>query len=238
MSTLAAAGPAELGGDLAAGLAATALALARRIATGATLWCVAPGAPAHAEHLAVEFLHPVIMGKRAVPAVALEGLDVRTRLRTARPGDVLILLGSSDDSELGALARRAGPWGLESVWLVTDGAPGPEADHVLRVDADGDPMVELVLAYHVLWELTHVVFEHPGLVAADAEETEHSEAVCITCADDAQLVEVESVAGDRATVRRGGETVEVAIDLIDGVKPGALLLVHAGVAISHVEEGA
>ena len=233
MSAPAAAAPAELGGDLAAGLAATALALARRIATGATLWCVAPGAPAHAEHLAVEFLHPVIMGKRAVPAVALEGPDVRTTLRTARPGDVLILLGSSEDPELGALARRASPWGLESVWLVTDGAPGPDADHVLRIDADGDPMVELVVAYHVLWELTHVVFEHPGLVAAD---TDHSEAVCITCADDAQLAEVESVAGDRATVRRDGETAEVAIDLVDDVRPGDLLLVHAGVAISHVEE--
>jgi hypothetical protein len=233
VSALAAPYRAELGGDLAAGLAATALALARRIATGATLWCVAPEAPAHAEHLAVEFLHPVIMGKRAVPAVALEGPHVRTTLRTSRPGDVLILLGSADDPELGALARRAAPWGLESVWLVTDGAAGPDADHVLRIGADGDPTVELVLAYHLLWELTHVVFEHPGLVVADDDPEVH----CSTCADDAQLAEVVSVAGDRATVRRGGDVADVAIDLIADVEPGDLLLVHAGVAISPVEEG-
>ena len=66
----------ELGGA-ASSLASTALALARRFAAGATLWCWAPGAPEHAQHVAVEFVHPVIMGKRALPAVAVA---------TPRPG--------------------------------------------------------------------------------------------------------------------------------------------------------
>jgi hypothetical protein len=60
------AGPAE-------DLAPAALALARRFAAGATMWCVAPQWPAHARHVAVEFVHPVIVGKRALPAVSVDG---------------------------------------------------------------------------------------------------------------------------------------------------------------------
>ena len=64
MSALPTATREPLGRDLADDLSITALHLARRIADGATLWCVAPATPAHAADLAVEFLHPVIMGKR------------------------------------------------------------------------------------------------------------------------------------------------------------------------------
>ncbi len=140
MSTLAAPTREPLGRDLADDLSIAALHLARRIANGATLWCVAPAAPAHAAHLAVEFLHPVIMGKRAVPAMALEGDRVRASLRSAaRPGDVLLLLGSSREHELLALARRAAPWGCSTVWFVTDADPHRvDADHVLRVGPGSD----------------------------------------------------------------------------------------------------
>ena len=61
-------GPAE-------DLAAAALSLARRFADGATMWCVAPAWPSHARHVAVEFVHPVIVGTRALPAVSLERGD-------------------------------------------------------------------------------------------------------------------------------------------------------------------
>ena len=63
---MADAGAAEAGATFGAGpeddLARAALALARRFAAGATLWCVAPAWPEHARHVAVEFVHPVIMG--------------------------------------------------------------------------------------------------------------------------------------------------------------------------------
>ena len=52
-------------GGLAAHLASASMALARRMHAGATLWCVSPQWPEHAQHVAVEFVHPVIMGKRA-----------------------------------------------------------------------------------------------------------------------------------------------------------------------------
>jgi hypothetical protein len=51
-------------------LASAAFELAKRFARGATLWCAAPEWPWHAQHVAVEFVHPVIVGKRALPAVA------------------------------------------------------------------------------------------------------------------------------------------------------------------------
>ena len=66
-----------LGAELAADLAAAAFTLARRFAAGATLWSIAPSWEPHALHIAVEFVHPVIMGKRALPAVALTGSEPR-----------------------------------------------------------------------------------------------------------------------------------------------------------------
>ena len=57
-------------------LAAAALTLARRFAAGATMWCVAPQWQSHGRHVAVEFVHPVVVGKRALPAVQLEGPDL------------------------------------------------------------------------------------------------------------------------------------------------------------------
>ncbi|HEY3672381.1 MAG TPA: HypC/HybG/HupF family hydrogenase formation chaperone [Acidimicrobiia bacterium] len=237
--------PLSVGGDLANDLAITALELARRIAVGATLWCVAPAAPAHAAHLAVEFLHPVIMGKRAVPAVALEGPATRTALRAAaRPGDVLVLLGSVREPELHALARRAAPWGLTTLWFVTDAdtdidadadavAVPVAADHVLRAREGTDPWVDLVLAYHLLWELTHVVFEHPGLLQPSAAAASE---VCVTCADEGRVAEVQQLADDEASVRCGGVTESVATGLVDDLVAGELVLVHAGVAIARIDE--
>ncbi|MDQ3973230.1 MAG: hydrogenase assembly protein HupF, partial [Actinomycetota bacterium] len=78
-------------GDLAEDLAAASLALARRFAAGATMWCVSPTWPHHARHVAVEFVHPVIVGKRALPAIMLPADDLVATLRVSvRPGDVVV----------------------------------------------------------------------------------------------------------------------------------------------------
>ena len=85
-----------------AALAGAALTLARRFAAGATMWCVAPPWPSHAHHVAVEFVHPVIVGKRALPAIGLAGeggpLDQQVRL-IARPGDIAPTMRSPGFSE-------------------------------------------------------------------------------------------------------------------------------------------
>ena len=103
-------------GVVAEGLAVASLALARRFHAGATLWCLAPRWPSHARHLAVEFVHPVIVGKRALPASSVEGADPVGWLRLmSRPGDVLIGVGPADDPVTDDLVRRSEAWGVASV---------------------------------------------------------------------------------------------------------------------------
>ena len=89
-----------LGADLAEDLAATAFTLARRFAAGATMWSIAPSWEPHALHIAVEFVHPVIMGKRALPAVALTGPDLVELVRVSvRPGDIVVAVSGADDAQ-------------------------------------------------------------------------------------------------------------------------------------------
>ena len=45
-----------------------------------------------------------------------------------------------------------------------------------------------VLMYHLLWELTHVCFEHPGLLTETADDC--ADEVCVTCSDEGRLGEV------------------------------------------------
>ncbi len=54
------------------------------------MWCVAPAWPEHARHVAVEFVHPVIVGKRALPAVTVDAADPSPPCgAVAASGDVL-----------------------------------------------------------------------------------------------------------------------------------------------------
>jgi hydrogenase maturation factor len=93
---------------------------------------------------------------------------------------------------------------------------------------------EIVMLYHLLWELTHVVFEHPGLLEAEPRCTDD---VCITCADEGRVAEVAVVLDDRsAEVVAAGVHETVDVSLVDRVDTGDLVLVHAGVAISVLQE--
>jgi phosphoheptose isomerase len=159
----------QLTPGLAADLAGASLALAQRFSAGATMWCVAPAFTPHAQHIAVEFVHPVVVGKRALPAVALTGADLVDQVRiSARSGDIVIAVARADDPDVNAVMRRAPAWGVTTIWIGNGARPAVgAADHVLWVD-DPDPRLpatgHFVLLYHLLWELTHVCFEHPGLL--------------------------------------------------------------------------
>jgi hypothetical protein len=223
-------------GQIAGELATCSLALARRFAAGATLWAVAPEWPAHAHHIAVEFVHPVIVGKRALPAVAVEGHDPVGLLRcAARPGDVVVAVAGPAQPSVADLMRRAPAWGLTSVWIGAGARPpAGAADHVLWLDAAPAEAAHgglFVLAYHLLWELTHVCFEHPGLLGAEPEGDE----VCMTCADAGRLAEVVAVAGDGARVRTPAGVEHVDASLVGDLRAGDLVVVHAGTVISVVE---
>jgi hypothetical protein len=228
--------------DLGADLAACALALARTFANGGTMWCVAPSWPEHARHVAVEFVHPVIVGKRALPAVSIGGAGVVSTLRAAvRPGDVLLAIAPADSAEVAESTRRAPAWGVTSVWVGAGPRPGAgAADHVLWLD-DGDAAAHvgrLVLLYHVLWELTHVCFEHPGLLSNDAGACD-VDGHCITCADEGRLGEVDAVLGaDAAQVRtaRGIEVIDTTV--VGPLRRCDLVVVLGGSAITVLAEAA
>src|SRR3954447_12715137 len=108
MTTTAQLGGSYIGVELSADLAAAALALARRFHDGATLWVISPQWEPHAHHVAVEFVHPVIMGKRALPSVALVDPDpVAEAGVAARPGDLLIAGAAADQPAVTEAMRRA-----------------------------------------------------------------------------------------------------------------------------------
>jgi hydrogenase maturation factor len=203
---------------------------------GATLWCWSPAWPHHAQHIAVEFVHPVIVGKRALPAEAVEGDDVTAVLRTlVAPGDVIVAVAPGSDATVASVLRRAPAWGATTMWLGAGPRPTPgAADHVLWLDApEGVWSGDLVLMYHLLWELAHVCFEHPGLL----REEECSDEVCITCSDQARLGEVLTSDGTGlATVRTASGAEAVETTLVGPVQAGDLVLVHAGTAIGRVDE--
>ena len=220
-------------------LARASLALARRFAAGGTLWCASPASAFHAHHVAVEFVHPVIMGKRALPAVVVPaGSDLVATLRaTARPGDMVVAVAGADEIDVSEAMRRGPAWGVETVWIgAGPRPPGGAADHVLWLDA-GDPLVaseQFVRVYHLLWELTHVCFEHSGLLRPET----CGEEVCITCSDEGRTAEVISVDGTgEALVRTAEGRERIDTTLIDVPRPGDLVLVHAGSAITSLEEG-
>ena len=132
--------------------------MAERFARGGRLVAVgySPGARSDARHVAVEFVHPVIVGKRALPAIAVAADDLEL---LAGPDDIVIAFGPVAGQQAIAAVRAAG------ALTIAFTAAGAEWEFEPRT---ADPSVgqELVeTLYHVLWELVHVFFEHRGLLS-------------------------------------------------------------------------
>jgi hypothetical protein len=224
--------------NLSADLAAAALDLARRFHDGATLWVISPQWEPHAHHVAVEFVHPVIMGKRALPSVALVEPDPVAQARVASsPGDLLLAVASADQPAVVDAMRRAPAWGVTTLWIGSGPRPpAGAANHILWIDSD-DPMVpatgRFVLMYHLLWELTHVCFEHPGLLKP--RDAECSDELCVTCSDEGRLGEVVLASTDNHALLRTAQGEEwVDVSMLGHVAPNDLVLVHAGAAITRL----
>ena len=146
-------------------------AMAERFAAGGRLLALATTATARsdARHVAVEFVHPVIVGKRALPALAVEAdaPELRGELELlAGPRDAVVAFGEGVARAVEAARRR----GCLTIAFAPCGA-----EWELEPPA-GDPFVaqELVeTLYHVLWELVHVFFDHRGLLEGRAEGRLH-----------------------------------------------------------------
>jgi D-sedoheptulose 7-phosphate isomerase len=127
------------------------------------------GSAADAAHVVVEFVHPVIVGKRALSAFALSGPGLAEQLRMlADPADIAlgIASGAPDEEVTGALhAARLG--GLLTIGLFGEPEVLCSAEHTLVVRSS-DPLVVKevqVTTYHVLWELVHVFLERPEVLS-------------------------------------------------------------------------
>jgi D-sedoheptulose 7-phosphate isomerase len=142
--------------------------MAERFARGGRLVALggSPIARSDARHVAVEFVHPVIVGKRALPAIGLapEGgpLPLQVDL-VAEPGDIAIAYGIEDEAsdEVREALELARDRGCLTIAFAPGGAEWefepPVRDPFIRQE-----LVETL--YHVLWELVHVFFDHRGLL--------------------------------------------------------------------------
>jgi D-sedoheptulose 7-phosphate isomerase len=181
-------GPGIALGASADAIARACCAMAVRFQQGGKLLAFGNGGPStDAQHVSVEFVHPVIVGKRALPALSLV-TDAATLMGVARRSGLdevfahqIGVLGGSDDIALGISSdghcgnvlrglEAAHQAGLLTVALLGgDGGPiaaSPAVDHSLVVGSDDPHVVKEVhvTAYHVLWELVHVFLDQPGLL--------------------------------------------------------------------------
>ncbi len=133
--------------------------MSRRFTNGGRLLAFGNGSAAtDAEHVSVEFVHPVIVGKRALPAMDV-GSEFEKRLPIIiRPEDMVMGFSfpAGDESvertlkmarELGAMTfALAGESGEYSFGL-------PDDDLFISQEI-------FEVLYHMLWETVHVFFEH------------------------------------------------------------------------------
>ena len=158
-------------------VSAAALDMARHFEQGGRLLVFGEGADAtDAQHVSVEFVHPVIVGKRALPAIALSS-DVATlsagpsgalaaSVRTfGRPTDIAMGIATSQSEGVERALETA-----SSLGMLTISIGAAKADHSAARDARHSfvlPGADVLIAqevgetlYHVLWELVHLFLEH------------------------------------------------------------------------------
>ena len=210
--------------------------MAERFALGGRLVALGttPAARSDVRHVTVEFVHPVIVGKRALPAIGLsrEGgpLDAQVDL-IAEADDIAIAFGADEPggeevAEAVASARRRGcltlafaPSGAE--WEM----PVPDEDPFVRQEV-------AETAYHVLWELVHVFFDHRGLLAGreagPVHDTGHSSFLYPFLSESES--DLEAVVADvrASAVMKAGEVSELREQTLG---EGAGALVEAAAAL-------
>src|SRR5947209_6574641 len=162
-------------------------AMARRFHQQGRLLAFGSGAWAtDAQHVAVEFVHPVIVGKRALPALALTNdsatlsglLTVEDAWEAfarqlgvlGRPQD--IAMGFSPDGNCRHVQAALDE--AKHMGMLTLALAGGDGGALKRAELDfcfvvpsSDPVAiqeTHETLYHVLWELVHVFFEHEGLL--------------------------------------------------------------------------
>ena len=114
-----------------------------------------------AQHVSVEFVHPVIVGKRALPALDLS-IAPRPWIESILiPDDMVMGFGPPEgDPEVWATLQEAYSRGA-----MTFALPGVEGSYAVAAETR-DPFIHqemIEILYHTLWETVHVFFEHREL---------------------------------------------------------------------------
>ena len=158
---------------------------------GKLLVCGNGGSATDAQHIAVEFMHPITVGRKALPAICLTNdmammtavandvgfADVFTRqiIALGNEGDVLLAISTSGNSKNlmhgFATARRmrmttigfAGSNGGEMAEL----AAGGLLDFCLTVPTASIHRIQEthVALYHIMWDMVHTFLQNKGLMS-------------------------------------------------------------------------
>jgi len=133
--------------------------MSRRFQAGGRLLAFGNGSAAtDAQHVSVEFVHPVIVGKRALPALDL-GSDFERRLPVLLQSEDMVMGFAFPEAKesVERTVRAAREQGALTFSLTG------EAGEYSFAPPDRDPFVTqevFEVLYHVLWETVHVYFEH------------------------------------------------------------------------------
>jgi D-sedoheptulose 7-phosphate isomerase len=136
--------------------------MARRFLSGGRLVAFGRGPYAtDAQHVSVEFVHPIIVGKRALPALDLS-LHFRPWLDAIlQPEEIVVGFGPPDgDAEVTDALTAAHKRGAMTFEL-----PGRGGSYSFQSPTE-NPFIHqelMEILYHTLWETVHVFFEHREL---------------------------------------------------------------------------
>ena len=146
----------------AARLATVSREMAERFLRGGRLLAFGRGACAtDAQHVSVEFVHPVIVGKRALPALDLSADFAAWLNALVRPDDIVMGFATPDgDAEVQSALDTA--HARKAMTLALSGARGSYWFPAITDDAFMNQELIEVL-YHTLWETVHVFLEHREL---------------------------------------------------------------------------
>jgi D-sedoheptulose 7-phosphate isomerase len=170
---------------------AASLQLAKTFQRGRKLLvCGNGGSATDAQHVAVEFMHPVIVGRKALPAICLTNdmamvtavandvgfNDVFTRqiIALGAEGDCLLAISTSGNSENLMHAFQT----ARRMKLATIGFAGNDGGKMAKMCAEGlldfclnVPTSSIhrtqethVALYHIMWDMVHTFLQHRSLV--------------------------------------------------------------------------
>ena len=167
------------------------LAMARAFHRGNKLLVMGNGGSAtDAQHVSVEFMHPITVGRKALPAISLTNdiavvtavandvsfadVFVRQLIALGQKGDILLGISTSGNSQNLLNGFETG----KKIGLVTIGYAGHDGGKMARQADEGiiDYLMVVptssihriqethVALYHIMWDMVHELFPHKALM--------------------------------------------------------------------------